>query len=190
MSKYQRVKICFLVVIAILLSLALLQVIISQYVAYNDTKSEPVGFYKLSNPQAIEISKLYTMEIPDKYYTIAQNLGYTGDGLFLKKVIAKSGDSVKITESGILINNKLLPTSKAQESVRGVDLDPQPNGYEYVLKDNEYWTYGEGANSFDSRYYGVITRSNIHDNATFWFNNKGVEEWQKQLHSLWQMQTN
>jgi conjugative transfer signal peptidase TraF len=186
----RTIKLSFIATVVIWSCILSLRYALGKYIAINDTLSEPLGVYKLSTPEQIESGAIYSVSIPETYYIIAKKLGYSGDGLFLKKVVGLPGDRILITESGILINNRLLATSQAQSIGLGIRLYPLPIGYNHVLAENEYWTYGEGLHSYDSRYYGVITRDNIHNKATFWFYNKGVEEWQKQLHSLWQTHKN
>lgn len=158
---------------------------IAKHITFNDTPSEPIGVYKLEEPGKIESGLIYTIAPSTKYLAIAQQLGYSGDGYFLKRIVGVPGDHIKITESGIFVNNNFLVASQAQNFAKGVNLYPLPVGYNHILGRNEYWTYGNGLHSFDSRYYGVITYDNIHNKATFWFFNEGVNLWLKHQQSLW-----
>ena len=140
------------------------------FIAYNPTLSEPIGYYLTIPEWNIKPENVYMITIPEHYMSIIKKLGYNANsGMLLKKVIAKSGDTVAITESGVVINNKLIPDSKAAQSARGVNLDPQPIGYNHVLSNGEYWVLGNTAHSYDSRYFGVITEHQVHKRAIFMF---------------------
>ena len=95
-----------------------------------------------------------------------RQLGYTANsGTLLKRVIAHSGDEIKFTANGVVVNDKLFANSRAVAKVKGVLLNPLPIGYQHKLKTDEYFMLGETPNSFDSRYFGVVNRKFIMNKA-------------------------
>jgi type IV secretory pathway protease TraF len=100
---------------------------------------------------------------------IIKKLGYHADGTLLKELIAHDGDVVEIKKDGVYINNLLVPNSKSQSYVRNVNLLPVPIGYAHKLQNDEYWFIGQSSNSFDSRYFGVISVNQIKKRAIFLF---------------------
>ena len=79
----------------------------------------------------------------------------------IQKIVAKTGDVIDITESGILINNKLMINSKSLEYAKNLNLQPLPIGYHRLLYDGEFWVMGVSQYSVDSRYFGVINQDQI-----------------------------
>lgn len=187
MSTFQLRKTSFVVCLLLLIFGCIfgLRALISKYIMQNDTDSEPIGFYLVTEPDKIQVGKLYAVSIPDDYFIIAKKLGYHADGLFLKKIVASEGDIVRIGSSGVYINNELLPNSQAQESARNIALKPIEWGYYHVLESGEYWTYGEGKTSYDSRYYGIIKHDEVIYSAKYLFNSNLITTWQNLTQRFW-----
>ena len=79
----------------------------------------------------------------------------------IKFLRAMPGDTVEINNNNqIVINNKIQTTGLmwAQEKLG------QPDSYFHgrqVLTENQYWVLGTSEKSFDSRYWGAISREDI-----------------------------
>lgn len=73
-------------------------------------------------------------------------------GVCVKRIIATSGDEVKISNGNIYINNVEVP------EYRGDEFENQ----QYNLKENEYFVVGDNSRaSIDSRIYGPIENGDI-----------------------------
>lgn len=82
----------------------------------------------------------------------------------MKRIVGVAGDIVTINVNGIYINGNLLPNSQAQTEFKHIQL--KPLGYSnFKLKANEYFVLGMTIHSYDSRYFGVIDKAQLHRRA-------------------------
>lgn len=73
----------------------------------------------------------------------------------IKKIVAISGDTVKVTQRGVLINSKIQKNSSVIEKVK-------PFYGVHTLKQGEMWIMSDyHPASFDSRYFGAVATKNI-----------------------------
>ena len=142
----------------------------NRFIIYNSTISEPIGYYLTVPTHQVLKGNLYTIVIPQDYMTIIKALGYCADGTLLKEIVASSGDIVSVSDSGIKVNGNSISNSKSKLVVRNINLNPIKSGFTYKLKKGEYWVMGNTINSYDSRYFGVITDKQIQNHAIFLFN--------------------
>lgn len=120
----------------------------------------------MSAVDEVRVGSLYTIKLPANEMATLRKLGYAADsGTLLKRVVAGYGDEIKVTANGIAVNTKLFANSRAVTKVKGVLLNPLPIGYQHKLALDEYFMLGETANSFDSRYFGVVKRKVIINQA-------------------------
>ena len=99
--------------------------------------------YKLSSPGRGDIVMLYYPVNPDKS--------------FVKRVIAEEGDTVKITDGRVFVNDLPLDDSYVPPEYRSHDdWGPQviPDGYYFVMGDHRN-------NSSDSRHWGMVPKRYI-----------------------------
>lgn len=93
-------------------------------------------------------------------YVLLQNrveAGYCGGySPLLKKIVALSGDKVRISSSGVFVNGSFIQNSKPQPST-----DLPVLNFSGVLPVNTLVVMGQTPNSLDSRYFGVIDESYI-----------------------------
>ena len=82
----------------------------------------------------------------------------------LKQIVATEGDEVSVDEEGVKINNHLYKNSRVVQNLRQINLLPIGFG-SFKLKHNEYFVLGVTPYSYDSRYFGVITRAQIYRGA-------------------------
>ena len=145
------------------------------YLAHNATHSEPVGWYILF-PANYKKNNLYQICLnpinKGRYLKLMGQLGLkTSDACnngympLLKTIVAVGGDEVRITKSGVLVNNHMIPNSKTETIYNSLNLLPLNPGYRRILKSNEYWLYGSNVRSYDSRYFGVVNGSEIGNRA-------------------------
>lgn len=142
----------------------------NKFIYYNDTISEPIGYYLVFDAKNIVVNSLYVITISAQYIDQLTKLGYhANSGTLLKQVVAKSGDIIDITKSGVMINNKLLANSKPVEYASNIGLQAMPVGYHRLLQSGEFWVMGASPHSVDSRYLGIVHQLQIHKTAKFLF---------------------
>ncbi|MGD1095922.1 MAG: conjugative transfer signal peptidase TraF [Bryobacteraceae bacterium] len=128
----------------------------------NTTNSLPRGAYLITDDLAAPLVEFCPEGV---FSALSAARGYRPPGLcpdgaapLLKPVIARSGDTVVISEAGICVNGRLLPnTSPRRVDSIGRPLTAWPRGT-YVVDPTDVWvasTYHPS--SFDSRYFGPIS---------------------------------
>ena len=124
---------------------------------FNISTSMPATVYQAGHGQLGTIARVCA-PIPNR------NLqrGFCPDGSMplLKRVVATHGDSVNITDAGVLINGRPLPDSKPSIAGSHGQLLPKLRGT-IVVRDGEVWLSGEHINSFDSRYFGAVALTSL-----------------------------
>lgn len=134
---------------------------ISGQIRMNFTPSIPTGLY-----YTVGQSDVIGFCLRPDIATYAMSRGYidTGDCAdgsrrLLKRIVARAGDFVEVSDDGVFINGKFLgdhtkprlTDSHGREMPRFRFAGEIPYGYVFVL--------GDAPNSFDSRYYGAIALS-------------------------------
>ncbi|QCF28142.1 S26 family signal peptidase (plasmid) [Hydrocarboniclastica marina] len=83
------------------------------------------------------------------------------DGTVLVKYLrGLPGDTVKIDETGVYVNGRNLGTGQLPLAHK-FEIEPESLHGERVLGDDEYWLMGTAALSFDSRYWGPVSESQV-----------------------------
>ncbi|EJA8139881.1 conjugative transfer signal peptidase TraF [Escherichia coli] len=134
----------------------------------NTTKSIPVGLYKISSHPAKTGEYVIFCPPQKPIFDEAQERGYIGSGFcpggygeMMKKILAAKGDEVAFRRDGVYVNGQLLPYSKP--------LSVDPGGRPLPIR-NEVYTLSKSelllmtdrsASSFDGRYFGPVTASQI-----------------------------
>ncbi|EFS20889.1 hypothetical protein FSBG_00386 [Fusobacterium gonidiaformans 3-1-5R] len=77
----------------------------------------------------------------------------------LKKIVAIHGDVIEIKNSKLFINKKYRGEIQEKDSY-GNKINRLSNG-SYTISPGEYFVLGEHPNSYDSRYYGALTKEEI-----------------------------
>jgi conjugative transfer signal peptidase TraF len=137
-------------------------------VRINTTRSIPVGLYLTSSKPIEKGAYVLFCPPPGKVFDEAKQRGYFGAGFcpgdygfLMKKVLAGNKDSVVLADDGVHVNGKLLAFSlplKADKQGRSL---PVLRG-EYELGESDVLLMTDGsALSFDSRYFGIVNRSQI-----------------------------
>ena len=134
----------------------------------NTTPSFPLGFYRVVDEPITKGAYVSFCPPQNEVFNMAVSRNYInqgdcpgGYGLLLKRVFALAGDTISISGAGISVNGGLLPNSaQLTADIAGYPL-PQYR-LETVLDDSEYLLLSDlNPQSFDARYFGVITRAQI-----------------------------
>lgn len=84
----------------------------------------------------------------------------------IKIVAGVPGDTISFNEYEFFVNGKRFHKAKSmQMNLKTLGHSIEDYQTEYTLKDNEYFMVGETPDSFDSRYWGPITQSQIEGEA-------------------------
>jgi signal peptidase I len=141
----------------------------------NVTQSERLGYYFAYKWFDYHIGDIVLICLDNtKYSNVLHSLGLGATQndcpnhmpFLLKRIVATSGDIVRITNSGVYINNNLYKDSKPLGRYKGINLLAQADGV-ITLKPHEYFLLGETPTSYDSRYFGVVYQQQIYKKASF-----------------------
>jgi conjugative transfer signal peptidase TraF len=136
---------------------------------FNLTGSMPRGIYLLKPSHIINRGDFVMICLPTFLADFGLQRGYLSPGScqngsqpLLKKVVAKSGDTIILSADSIQINGKQLPCSATLNTDYHNRLIPSTLRGIYILKKQQLWLYGiSSARSWDSRYIGVIDSSSV-----------------------------
>ncbi|MBV8056334.1 MAG: S26 family signal peptidase [Deltaproteobacteria bacterium] len=121
-----------------LLALTMTALFVLTHYTLNESASEPVGLYRTTG-EPISRDRLVLLRNP------------------LKRLVGMPGDTICTTPEGSYINGKLIPNSGIPA---GSPYQHYPFGT-FKLQPDQYWTLGNHALSYDSRYEGPIPGSLI-----------------------------
>ena len=151
-----RKQLIIIVLIAFLIPLGKEALFKHYRLSFNFTKSISgnLFLYEVDNNAKFSTGDLVVFKVrsDDIYYP---------DKQFLKIVAGKSGDYLKIQGRTYLINNYQV-TAK-ERGLTGNDLKqflPVKN-MNNIIPDNNYFVIGSSKHSYDSRYFGFITKEQI-----------------------------
>jgi conjugative transfer signal peptidase TraF len=132
----------------------------------NTTMSEPVGLYLRTSDAAAPLVEFCP---PEPFAQLSRDRGYRSPGTcpdgaapLLKAVVARPGDAVELSTSGIAVNGRLLVNTapRAVDSA-GRKLTSWPF-VRYVVQPGTVWVASVyHPRSFDSRYFGPIPMTAI-----------------------------
>lgn len=135
----------------------------------NTTRSIPLGLYWLSSDPVEKGA--YVMFCPPQngVFDEAKDRGYIGAGFcpggygyMMKRVLAAKGDAVSVAGDGVRVNGDLLPLSAPRNADAAGRPLPRFPSAQYTLGNTEVLLMSDvSATSFDGRYFGPVTRSQI-----------------------------
>jgi conjugative transfer signal peptidase TraF len=134
----------------------------------NTSKSIPVGLYWMTERHIEKGEYVLLCPPPNNVFDEAKKRGYFGAGFcpgdyeyLMKKILAAKKDKVSISDDGVRVNGELLPFSTPLSADKQGRPLPVLRG-EYRLGDSDLLLMTDVSPiSFDSRYYGLINRSQI-----------------------------
>lgn len=158
---------------ALLIAPVLISIFLVFGIIFTYTGSVPIGFYKIVEDRStLQRGDVVSFCLSDNVAKMGLSREYIKSGIcangseeLIKEIIAVPGNHVRVTTNRLIVSDGIMsqsynaPTTiidKHHLSVyRFIHNGP------YIAKG--YWVYGYGdpRNSWDSRYYGEIPRSNI-----------------------------
>lgn len=132
----------------------------------NDSPSLPIGLYVVTSETEANLAE-FCPTAP--YASLAAERGYRSTGTcpdggapLMKAIVARAGDSVEVSSSGIVVNGRMLPNSAPLSvDTSGRTLEHWPFG-KYRVKLGTVWVVSSyNRQSFDSRYFGPIAETQI-----------------------------
>jgi conjugative transfer signal peptidase TraF len=126
---------------------------------WNQTDSEPEGLYVRVDASPA-VGRLIAFRAPQRAFPYADaRMGYLRHVPILKQVAAVAGDVVCARAGALAINGRWR--APVLDHDRRGQLLPQWNGCRTLLS-GEFFVFSDRVqNSFDSRYYGPVTRGEI-----------------------------
>ena len=132
----------------------------SRYFVLNLSPSMEKGIYLLRDIDELKKGDVVVLNIPLDIKETLYSRGYLPKNIktLLKEVVAIEGDSIKVD------CNKLYMNGEYKEGI--TEVDPKCRELvsfvkDGVLKSGEVFLLGRGKNSFDSRYFGAVGKSEI-----------------------------
>ncbi len=145
---------------------------LARVIKINTTDSMPIGIYVMRS-DTIAPGRIVVACPPEAAARIGLENGYlehgsctTGAAPVLKYVAATGGSHVAVTDSGILINGRLLDNSVARRNDHRGRVIPHVHIGTYRLGEDEVWLYSPASWSWDSRYFGPISTKEIVGSAS------------------------
>lgn len=125
---------------------------------YNASASVPLGFYRVVSG-APKRGDFVLVRTPDSVRVLAAQRGYLPIGVPLVKHLAAAvGDEVCTSKKVVIINGAVVARQHKTDS-RGRPL-PRWNDCR-KLKQDEYFLLADAPDSFDSRYFGPMMRTDL-----------------------------
>lgn len=135
-------------------------------VRFNSTGSLPIGLYRVSNAADANLAEFCPPEPVSRLSVVRQyrNRGNCpdGDNPLMKPIVARSGDVVVLSKSGLEVNGSLLRnTAPRSQDSKARPLPHYPFGTYQVVAGTVWVASSYHPLSFDSRYFGPIPMSII-----------------------------
>ncbi len=129
-------------------------------VVYNASASAPLGFYRVASPAALTRGDLVLATPPESARLLAAARGYLPATVpLVKRIAALSGDLVCADSGIVVIDNRIVGNQLAVDRA-GRPL-PAWDGCREVGEDDDFLLMEGVPDSFDSRYFGPVSRAAI-----------------------------
>ncbi|MDD5494463.1 MAG: conjugative transfer signal peptidase TraF [Dehalococcoidia bacterium] len=134
----------------------------------NTSGSIPIGLYWMTERPLAKGEYVLLCPPPGNVFDEAKRRGYFGAGFcpgdyayLMKKILAAKKDKVSVSDEGVRVNGELLPFSRPLSADKQGRPLPVLRG-EYQLGDSDVLLMTDVSPlSFDSRYFGLVNRSQI-----------------------------
>lgn len=155
-ERRRNVKIWYFLIL-FLIFVFILKINIKQNVILNITPSIRLGIYLLDDYDHKKELHKGTVVLFQAPKLATKNRIYYNP--LLKKIVATFEDKVEIKNSKLFINGKYRGKVAEMDSF-GNKINMLPEGI-YTIFPGEYFVLGEHPNSYDSRYFGALTKEEI-----------------------------
>jgi conjugative transfer signal peptidase TraF len=127
---------------------------------WNASDSVPVGLYRLLPIGELSVTDLVAVQAPEPLATFLADRGYLPRGVpMLKRVLALPGQTVCRNARTITVDEIAMGEARDRDS-RGRSL-PVWRGCRVVAENELFLMNWQSGNSFDGRYFGVISRADV-----------------------------
>jgi conjugative transfer signal peptidase TraF len=126
--------------------------------SFNQTSSLPDSIYRVTSVQDAKVGDIVNFCAPKIIENLPAGFCPGGKSSLLKRVVAAAGDRVEVTANGVFIDGSLEPVKNSaprENSSNGLALNAKFGKFE--LKAGELFVMGEHPDSYDSRYFGVVS---------------------------------
>lgn len=136
---------------------------LKKHYVLNLSPSIPVGFYRILEDKNYKKGDFIEFKIPTTAEKYVHGRNYLSKNIktLSKQIVGVTGDKIEVKKKGntnyLYINNILYGyiASKDNEGL------PLPVISNQIIKENEYFVLGTHPQSFDSRYYGTVSKNLI-----------------------------
>jgi conjugative transfer signal peptidase TraF len=134
---------------------------------FNLSASLPRGLYVVRHVATLERGMVVLVQPDQALEALLVARGYLPAGVpLLKPVVALGGDDVCVVDEEVSVNGTVLATTVADVDSAGRPL-PQWQDCKTLTTEEVFLLSTADARSFDSRYFGPVTRQMIVGTATF-----------------------
>lgn len=136
----------------------------------NLSASIPIGLYREEgDANRLKRGDIVLACLPSGISQLAQSRGYVPHGGKCvnslapvgKRVMALPGDTVLVTSTGLIVNGVPVPNSRTLKHDGAGRLLPSVSTGTYVTKAGSVWLIGTSGQSFDSRYFGPVSVTDV-----------------------------
>jgi len=146
--------------LAIFISFIFTLKFISSKVVFQITGSMPQGIYLIKPAENINANQFIIFDLPENVKQTIRNRRWVPDrvSMLMKVAIGLPGDNISLNEKGVYVNGVYFGPVK-QHDKQGLPL-PVINS-KFTLQKDQYFAACRSVNSFDSRYFGPVPKSEI-----------------------------
>jgi conjugative transfer signal peptidase TraF len=165
----------------IAITFLILMEVLSKHIIFNPSISETRGYYFMYKKHDYKKGDMVLVCLKSTRYTkilkefqlpfdntdCANNVPY-----LLKGIVASTDDLIEIKQNVVVVNGRVQKNSLSLNNYHEIKLYPQMDG-KFKLKEDNFFVLGLTKHSYDSRYFGVVSRDQIEGVAyLLWSRNK------------------
>lgn len=151
-DKFYIISMLFLAFFIMITSI--LSPIFPKFAYLNTSLSAPRGIYIPTSEKEIKRGDFVVLETKDRLdlFKLKNPPKY-----LLKHIVAMPGERYQVTENAMIIENNILPRTTSPSGI----ILPHPKIGTFYLDTNEYLVANDPKESYDSRYFGIVTVDEI-----------------------------